>query len=160
MIFNFPSLPSKALVRSYKRSFNGFAAYLTKQEQEKLASKFINLPLKGSRSMFNYPSYMLRKLSFPSHFVMNYKLLLAGSDKVVSVFPSRTLWPQTTRSWDYMGLHETVNGNTTRGSDIIIGVLDSGIWPESESFSDKGFGPIPKKWKGVCEGGHNFTCNR
>lgn len=91
---------------------------------------------------------------------MNYKLLHAGSEKVVSVFPSSTLRPQTTRSWDYMGLHETVNGNTTRGSDIIIGVLDSGIWPESESFSDKGFGPIPQKWKGVCEGDHNFTCNK
>lgn len=79
---------------------------------------------------------------------------------MVSVFPSRTLWPQTTRSWDYMGLNENVVRNTKGGSDIIIGVIDSGIWPQSESFSDKGFGPIPKKWKGVCHGGENFTCNK
>lgn len=91
---------------------------------------------------------------------MNYKLPYAGFDEVVSIFPSRTLWPQTTRSWDFMGLRENVNGNTNTGSDIIIGVLDSGIWPESESFSDEGFGPIPKKWKGVCNGGKNFTCNK
>ncbi|KAK6160022.1 hypothetical protein DH2020_003403 [Rehmannia glutinosa] len=79
---------------------------------------------------------------------------------VVSIFPSRTLWPQTTRSWDFLGLHEDVNQHSNTASDIVIGVLDSGIWPESESFSDQGFGPIPKKWKGVCNGGSNFTCNK
>ncbi|KAL3838897.1 hypothetical protein ACJIZ3_023488 [Penstemon smallii] len=34
------SLVRQSLVRSYTRSFNGFAAYLTPQEQEKLAGKF------------------------------------------------------------------------------------------------------------------------
>ncbi|KAL6568663.1 hypothetical protein OROHE_004347 [Orobanche hederae] len=42
---------------------------------------------------------------------------------------------------------------------IFRSVIDSGVWPESPSFDDKGFGPPPKKWKGVCEGGENFTCN-
>ncbi|GFP86155.1 cucumisin [Phtheirospermum japonicum] len=93
---------------------------------------------------------------------MNYKLLqtYADSEGVVSIFPSRTLWPQTTRSWDFIGLHENMNQHSNTGSDIVIGVFDSGIWPESESFSDQGFGPIPKKWKGVCNGGKNFTCNK
>ncbi|KAL3824166.1 hypothetical protein ACJIZ3_020195 [Penstemon smallii] len=34
------SFVRQSLVRSYTRSFNGFAAYLTPQEQEKLAGKF------------------------------------------------------------------------------------------------------------------------
>ncbi|ONI00108.1 hypothetical protein PRUPE_6G067700 [Prunus persica] len=107
------------LVRSYKRSFNGFAAKLTDQEREKLANM----------------------------------------KEVVSVFPSRTYQLQTTRSWDFMGFDEKINRNATVESDIIVGVIDSGIWPESESFTDVGFGPAPKRWKGACKGGKNFTCN-
>ncbi|RVW25793.1 Subtilisin-like protease SBT4.4 [Vitis vinifera] len=79
---------------------------------------------------------------------------------VVSIFPNRLLQLHTTRSWDFMGLSETVKRNPTVESDTIIGVIDSGIWPESQSFSDEGFSSIPKKWKGVCQGGKNFTCNK
>lgn len=81
-------------------------------------------------------------------------------DGVVSVFPSRILQLHTTRSWDFLGLPETVKRQATIESDIIVGVIDTGIWPESESFSHEGFGPPPKKWKGICSGGINFTCNK
>ncbi|OMO66731.1 hypothetical protein COLO4_30413 [Corchorus olitorius] len=107
------------LLRSFKRSFNGFAANLTNEEAKRLAS------MKG----------------------------------VVSVFPSKTLQTLTTRSWDFMGFSETVTRIPAVESDIIIGFIDTGIWPESASFQDEGFGPPPKKWKGVCKGGKNFTCN-
>ncbi|OMO91383.1 hypothetical protein COLO4_18413 [Corchorus olitorius] len=107
------------LIRSYRRSFNGFAAKLTKEEAKKLAS------IEG----------------------------------VVSVFPSKIYQLQTTRSWDFMGFNETVKRNHSVESDVIVGVIDSGIWPESESFNDQGFGPPPTKWKGACGGLNNFTCN-
>ncbi|XP_010443671.1 PREDICTED: subtilisin-like protease SBT4.13 [Camelina sativa] len=109
------------LVRSYKRSFNGFAARLTGSERERVANM----------------------------------------DGVVSVFPNKVLQLQTTSSWDFMGLKEgeRTKRNPTVESDTIIGVIDSGITPESQSFSDEGFGPPPKKWKGVCSRGENFTCN-
>lgn len=36
-----------------------------------------------------------------------------------------------------------------------------GVWPESESFSDKGIGPVPSKWKGICQNHTTgFVCNR
>ncbi|GLT37693.1 hypothetical protein SLA2020_119960 [Shorea laevis] len=85
---------------------------------------------------------------------------LEGMNGVVSVFPSTTFHVQTTRSWDFIGFNETVERNPTVESNVTIGVIDSGIWPESESFSDKGFGPPPQKWKGVGDGGQNFTCNK
>ena len=79
---------------------------------------------------------------------------------VISVFPSKNLQLHTTRSWDFIEFKLTPVRNDQLESDIIIGVLDTGIWPESESFNDKGFGPPPSKWKGSCEGGENFTCNK
>ncbi|KAL7091167.1 hypothetical protein ACP275_12G089200 [Erythranthe tilingii] len=109
----------KNLLRSYKRSFNGFAASLTAQEHEKLA----------------------------------------GHEKVISIFPNAIFRTQTTRSWDFMGLPMNIPRNLPVESDIIIGVIDSGIWPESESFNDRGLNPPPLRWKGACNGGENFTCN-
>ncbi|KAI9196095.1 hypothetical protein LWI28_020987 [Acer negundo] len=84
----------------------------------------------------------------------------SSTDEVVSIFPSRTLHLQTTRSWDFMGFNESVSRKRNTESNIIVGVIDSGIWPESDSFSDEGFGPPPPKWKGACRGGKNFTCNK
>lgn len=78
-------------------------------------------------------------------------------DSVVSVIPDRIHKPQTTRSWDFLGFPENVQRNIIAESNTIVGVIDSGIWPESDSFNDAGFGPPPKKWKGICQ---NFTCNK
>lgn len=49
------------------------------------------------------------------------------------------------------------------GSNVIIGVLDTGIWPERVSFNDHDLGPVPSHWKGKCDGGDNFPenlCNK
>ncbi|XP_022857283.1 cucumisin-like [Olea europaea var. sylvestris] len=83
---------------------------------------------------------------------------IASMDEVVSVFPSTKKQLHTTRSWDFMGFPQDVK-RTQIESDIIVGMLDSGIWPESQSFSDEGFGPPPGKWKGSCQSSSNFTCN-
>ncbi|XP_074266766.1 subtilisin-like protease SBT4.8 [Silene latifolia] len=91
--------------------------------------------------------------------ISNHKSSL-GIKGVVSVFPSRTLETQTTRSWDFLGLPEPAIDQQRVESNIVIGVFDTGIWPESPSFDDNGFDPAPQKWKGVCKGGQNFTCNK
>ena len=78
---------------------------------------------------------------------------------VVSVFPNQKLKLHTTKSWDFIGFPQSVKRSNVE-SNIIVGVVDSGIWPESESFSDKGFGPPPVKWKGTCQVSANFKCNK
>ncbi|XP_051196499.1 subtilisin-like protease SBT3.8 [Lolium perenne] len=76
----------------------------------------------------------------------------------------------TTRSWDFLGLDYNqppqqpgLLQKAKYGEDVIIGVIDSGIWPESRSFNDDGFGPVPARWKGKCQTGEMFnttSCNR
>ncbi|XP_045792075.1 subtilisin-like protease SBT5.3 [Trifolium pratense] len=95
---------------------------------------------------------------------------IAKNPGVISIFLNKRYELHTTRSWDFLGLErggefpKTSLWKKTLGKDIIIGNLDSGVWPESKSFSDEGYGPIPKKWRGICqvtEGNKdNFHCNR
>ncbi|GMN39396.1 hypothetical protein TIFTF001_008621 [Ficus carica] len=87
---------------------------------------------------------------------------LSDEEGVISVFPSTRRQLHTTRSWDFLGMPETTTKrNPSTENDIIVGVLDSGIWMGSPSFSEEGYGPVPAKWKGQCVKGANFTgCNK
>ncbi|XP_059629034.1 subtilisin-like protease SBT5.4 [Cornus florida] len=95
---------------------------------------------------------------------------ISKDPNVVSVFKNELLQLHTTKSWNFLSL-ENNNGaadlnslwtKAKHGEDIIIGNLDSGVIPELESFSDKGYGPIPKKWNGICQNGTKigFACNK
>ncbi|KAG8385371.1 hypothetical protein BUALT_Bualt03G0036100 [Buddleja alternifolia] len=124
-----------SLVYSYKNSINGFAALLTPDEASKLSEM----------------------------------------EEVVSVFPSRPgkYSLHTTRSWVFSGVQETMKLDDLKkddlllksryGKDVVVGMLDSGVWPESKSFNDEGMGPIPHSWKGICQSGDGFdssNCNK
>ncbi|KDP30627.1 hypothetical protein JCGZ_16192 [Jatropha curcas] len=95
---------------------------------------------------------------------------IANMKGVLSIFRSKTLDLHTTRSWDFLGLIlERTSAATplqlSYGDNVIVGIFDSGIWPESESFKEKiCLGPIPPSWKGKCVKGEEFdpkkACNR
>ncbi|XP_047055259.1 subtilisin-like protease SBT3.9 [Lolium rigidum] len=128
-----------SVVYNYKHGFSGFAAMLTPKQAKQLAE-------------------------FP---------------EVISVELSKRHTTTTTRSWDFLGLnyhtpgtgqlHGTNYGEDAcgqklnYGEDVIIGVVDTGIWPESRSFNDEGYGPVPSRWKGKCQVGPDWdihNCSR
>ncbi|KAK7295275.1 hypothetical protein RJT34_18181 [Clitoria ternatea] len=122
---------TKAIIYSYNRHINGFAAALEDEEAADIAKK----------------------------------------PEVVSVFLSKVHKLHTTRSWEFLGLQR--NGINTAwqrgrfGENTIIANIDTGVWPESKSFSEEGMGPVPTKWRGgnVCQinklrPSSNAPCNR
>ena len=105
---------------------------------------------------------------------------------VLSVTESEVRKLDTTRTPAFLGLSTPgglwskldANANPVKGENVIIGVIDSGVWPENASFGDKAdnqgapvaynqagvpaYGAPPAKWKGVCQAGPGFTaamCN-
>jgi hypothetical protein len=124
------------VVQQYKHGFSGFAARLSEDDATSLSSK------PGVVSVFADPLYQLH----------------------------------TTRSWEFLQETMAVKIDSARRTaaadaptspvatvDTIIGLLDSGIWPESPSFDDTDYGPVPSRWKGVCMAGDDFNssnCNR
>ncbi|KAI9127977.1 hypothetical protein K1719_000970 [Acacia pycnantha] len=93
--------------------------------------------------------------------------LIADFPGVIRVIPNRILSVHTTRSWDFLSVKpDIVNGILSKsqsGRGTIIGILDTGIWPESESFRDEHMDNPPSRWRGICQAGENFNhshCNR
>uniref|UniRef100_A0ACD5ZYN6 Uncharacterized protein n=1 Tax=Avena sativa TaxID=4498 RepID=A0ACD5ZYN6_AVESA len=95
---------------------------------------------------------------------------LANFPEVITVKLNTFHKLHTTRSWDFLGLdyyqppqQPSLLQKANYGKDVIIGVIDSGIWPESPSFADNGYGTVPARWKGKCQTGQEFnktSCNR
>ncbi|KAJ6706199.1 SUBTILISIN-LIKE PROTEASE SBT1.5 [Salix purpurea] len=86
---------------------------------------------------------------------------------IIAVIPERVRHLHTTRSPQFLGLKTADSAGLLKesdfGSDLVIGVIDTGIWPERQSFNDRDLGPVPSKWKGVCVSGKDFassSCNR
>ncbi|XP_047951817.1 LOW QUALITY PROTEIN: subtilisin-like protease [Salvia hispanica] len=67
--------------------------------------------------------------------------------------PQRQLSLHTTHTPNFLGLHREAGlwKDSNYGEGVIIGVLDSGVFPDHPSFSDEGMPPPPAKWKGKCE---------
>lgn len=90
---------------------------------------------------------------------------LKNSPGFLSAYPDDIVTPDTTHSYKFLSLN-TATGlwpASNYGKDVIIGVVDTGIWPESRSFRDDGMAEIPARWKGICQVGEEFNsslCNK
>ncbi|KAJ9141453.1 hypothetical protein P3X46_031991 [Hevea brasiliensis] len=96
---------------------------------------------------------------------------LGNIDAVLNVFESRMNSLKTTRTPEFLCIDSNFGLGDGRqfqeieqaAHNVIIGVIDSGVWPESRSFDDTGLPEIPKRWKGKCVSAKNFNpklCNK
>jgi hypothetical protein len=99
---------------------------------------------------------------------------LAAMPGIVTVEKDIKMKLDTNRTPDMLGLTDPgglwdqLGGSSKAGEGVIVGIVDSGIWPENPSFSDRDengklvFRQIPG-WHGRCRPGENFPasdCNQ
>ena len=99
---------------------------------------------------------------------------VAAMPGVEAVFEDTLLQLDTERSPQFIGaptVWNALGGQESAGEGVVVGILDTGIWPEHPSFSDpdpsgKAYAAPPASWTGAtCQfsGGTNpgpaFTCN-
>lgn len=115
-------------------------------------------PLYTYHSVFN--GFSARLTSFQASFLLQ-------TPGFVRAFPDNILHLHTTHTPEFLHLTPTDGlwPSSGYGQDVIVGVIDTGIWPERPSFSDLGLGfdSVPSRWKGECEEGTAFNsslCNK
>lgn len=88
---------------------------------------------------------------------------LRNHPDVVGVWLDEAMQLDTTNTPEFLGLNDA-NGQHTlgvKGDDVVIGIVDTGIWPESASFADDGSYAALEGWEDACDVGEDdtFFCN-
>jgi subtilisin family serine protease len=104
-------------------------------------------------------------------------LTLRANAQVIDIQADEPRHMTTTSTSAFLGLSspgglwsQVVNGSLNKGENIVVGVIDGGIWPENPAFADKvdangvpthGAGTVvyaaPVGWNGTCVAGSGFT---
>ena len=103
---------------------------------------------------------------------------LRASPQVVAVHVDEKRQLETISTPAFLGLigpggvwTNTVNGIPLLGEDVVIGIVDGGVWPENPAYADRvdangrpvfsggtlAYDPAPVTFSGTCVGGEGFT---
>ncbi len=111
-------------VYAYQTAFNGFAVVLTPAEARQMTL------LQGVTSVFKDQLRQKSEVDYHS--------------------PNAS-------TQEYLGIDLLWDGSAgglpaSQGEGVIVGVIDTGIWPEHPSFADDGaYAPPPAHWTGLCQ---------
>ncbi|XVE73958.1 hypothetical protein DITRI_Ditri11bG0160100 [Diplodiscus trichospermus] len=138
----------------YEAVLDSVAAISSQQEQE--------LEATPPELLYSYESVFF---GFAAKLSAKQLESLKKVDGFLSAIPNKMLSPHTTHTPQFLGLRRSTElwQPSNLQSDVIIGVVDTGIWPEHVSFQDHGMPPVPARWKGKCEKGTKFSpsnCNK
>ncbi|CAN8103298.1 unnamed protein product [Discula destructiva] len=138
--------PTTDMLYSYSNVMDGYAATLTEQQAAALAAMPEVLSVKQDSISYLHTTHTPKFLGIEEAALLQQR----GANGISPV--------------DYLAARDN-HGRTSSAdeSSIIIGVLDTGAWPESASYSDMGMPPVPAAWKGACEESEDWkasSCNK
>ncbi len=151
-------------LKQNSRAVSAYSAYATKVVDK--AGQDIASKVKGAQPGLSYvTAYGGLSVRLPANQVKD----LLEVPGVVAVQADTLEQPQTDATPTYIGataVWPSLGGSTKAGQGVIVGVLDTGIWPEHPSFKDNGINrPAGGPWAcqfgdgSVPQLGAAFTCN-
>jgi subtilisin family serine protease len=162
----------KGHVKTDSKAVKDYVAYLDR-EQGKVLASFNGKTKTSHKALYAY------RYSFPGFAIKlteKEASLLRATKGVFSVRKSEMRHIQTDTSPQFLGLTgnnglwSELGGQAHAGEGVIVGVIDTGIWPEHPSFSDRASNPSDNtrvvysrpsgnRWHGTCVAGEAFTKN-
>lgn len=153
--------PNSAKVLKYQE-------YLTAQADELL----VGVGASPAQKMYQYSVVFT---GFAAELTAQQAAALSVDANVLGVFEDEIAQLDTATTPDFLGLTDEGGfWSEYQGEDVIIGIIDSGVWPENPAFSDRtgtspkgkdgklGYQQIPG-WHGKCTPGEDFDasdCNQ
>ncbi|QJD98766.1 S8 family peptidase [Massilia forsythiae] len=153
---------------------NAYSSYLA-QKQSTVQAAVANAPI-----LYNY-SVVLN--GFTAMLTDDEARQLMVRSDVASVSADTPRQMDTTYTTRFLGLEKDeglwnqLGGKAGAGENVVIGVIDGGVWPENPAFADRidsngrptfdsgaaiAYDSPPASWKGSCQSGEGFTaanCN-
>ncbi|WP_181009934.1 cell wall-binding repeat-containing protein [Ornithinimicrobium sufpigmenti] len=143
-----------------------YSAYLEAQQEAVLT----DVGLSGADSSYSYTTVFN---GFAAELTAQQVSSLRKHPDVAYVWEDEVRHADTVSTPDYLGLRgeggvwdTEFGGDANAGAGIVVGVIDTGIWPENPSFADLPGNPAPPAtWNGACIEGDdpdpddNITCN-
>ncbi|KAE8695828.1 CAA30379.1 protein [Hibiscus syriacus] len=149
-----------AMPKAFSNQQSWYLSTLSSVSPKSRAKTNINLPFSKLIYTYNHVIQGFSAVLTPAELEV-----LKNSQGYVSSVKDRAVKVDTTHSFEFLGLNSGTGAwpVSNFGKDVIIGVIDTGVWPESESFNDNGMSDVPPRWKGACESGTQFNsslCNK
>ncbi|MEO8278727.1 MAG: S8 family peptidase, partial [Ideonella sp.] len=148
--------PEGGKLDSSSPAVQAYMASLAAQQNAVMASAGVTKKLYSYGYTFN---------GFAAEMTAQQAAMLSKTAGVLSVDQSAIAQLDTSTTPAFLGLTGP-NGfyaqTGAKGENVIIGMVDSGVWTNHPSFAGAGYGAPPPKWKGICQTGVGFTaadCN-
>ncbi|WP_151524662.1 cell wall-binding repeat-containing protein [Serinicoccus kebangsaanensis] len=143
-----------------------YTSYLERQQNSVLGS----VDLDRADTTYTYTTAFN---GFSAELTGNQVSALRKNPAVAAVWENEIRYADTVSTPDYLGMRgeggvwdTQFGGDANAGTGMVVGIIDSGFWPENPSFADLPGNPAPPAtWNGECVAGNeadpadNVSCN-